>query len=90
MTAGYVKYRKVQCHTVSNFRFCHVPFIRKSTVSTKISPTKDSAAGTRRSDKAFAYASGGKWIILLATKTFGLYALLLKNPAKHDFATKLA
>ena len=47
--------------------------------------------GTRSGDKVFfASASGGEWPILPATKTFGLYALLLKNPARHDFATKLA
>ena len=42
-------------------------------------------------DKAFfACARGGEWLMLLKIQPFGLYALLLENPARHEFATKLA
>ena len=53
-------------------------------------------AGTLSGDKAFfACARGGEkaffaCAMLLKIQTFGLYALLLKNPARHEFATKLA
>ena len=54
-------------------------------------PDQGQPAGTQRGDKAFfACASGGEWPILPAAKTFVLYALSLKNPARHDLATKLA
>ena len=86
-----MKYRKVHCHAVSNFFGCRVPFTRKSTVRGKISPSKDSRRGLVSDDKgSFACARGREWPTLPATKTFGLYALLLKNPARHDFAAKLA
>ena len=45
MSAGYVKYKKVRYHTVSNFPGCRLLFIRKSAVRSKRSPTKDSRRG---------------------------------------------
>ena len=49
-----VKYRKVHCHTVSNFPGCRAPFIGKSTMSGKISPTKDSRRGLGAAIRSFS------------------------------------
>ena len=49
--------------------------------------------GPGSGDKTFfACDRGGEWPMPPVTKMFGLYALvlLLKSPARHDFATKLA
>ena len=91
MMARYVKYRKVLCHTVSNFPGCRVPFIRKLTVSGKISPTKDSRRGLWAAKGLLHVCRRLKVAHTAGTQTFGLYALLLKNPRLcHDFATNLA
>ena len=56
----------------------------------KNKPNQGRPAGTQSGGKAFFECARAEWPIPPAAKMFGLYALLLKNPAKYDFATKLA
>ena len=54
-------------------------------------PNQGRPAGTQSGGKAFfECAKGGEWPIPPAAEMFGLYALLLKNPARYGLATKLA
>ena len=62
MPAVFVKYKQVHCHTDANFPGCCVTLILKSTVSAKISPTKDSRCGlgaaVRSSSRVIGTESG--------------------------------
>ena len=90
IAAWYVKYGKV--HALSyRVKLSRLSCVVHPKIDRKRQnkPGQSQPAGTRRGDKVFACTSGGEWPIPPATKPCELYALLLKNPAWHDFATEL-